>query len=99
LATLGLPQRDVAELLCFTLPPSASPADIARWVERSRALLAQATGRRIDPAEWILGLQSALAELMVDRLAMYAMVDRFRRQRFLPRVVASWMTVYQTLAA
>jgi len=99
LATLGLPQRDVAELLCFTLPPSASPADIARWVERSSALLAQATGRRIDPAEWILGLQSALAELMVDRLAMYAMVDRFRRQRFLPRVVASWMTVYQTLAA
>jgi len=95
LATIGLPQRDVVELLAFVLTPTTSPNEIIHWVERSRRLLARQTGRRIDARDWVLGVRAALAELLVDRLATYAMVDRIRAQRFLPRVVRTWLALYR----
>ena len=93
LATIGLPQRDVAELLCWTLDANATPDEVAGWVERSRVQLARATGARIDSPDWELGFSAALCELLVDRLAMYAMLDRFRPQKYLSRVVRTWMTL------
>jgi Ser/Thr protein kinase RdoA (MazF antagonist) len=93
LATIGIPQRDIAELLCWTLDASVTREEVAMWVERSRAQLSVATGVEIPAAEWDLGFRVALCELLVDRLAMYAMVDRFRPQRYLPRVVRTWMTL------
>src|SRR5207248_4476390 len=48
LATLGVAQRDLAEFLCFVLPPDASLATIARWVERHRVLLARAVDVEIQ---------------------------------------------------
>ncbi|MES2179652.1 MAG: thioester reductase domain-containing protein [Gemmatimonadota bacterium] len=95
LATLGLPQRDLAELLCWTLSADASRADVAVWVERSREQLGAACGTRIDPVEWETGFRAALCELLVDRLAMYAMIDRFRPQPFLPRIVRTWTMLYR----
>ncbi len=44
----------------------------------------------MDPATWSRGFELCLADLMVNRLPMYALVDRFREQNFLPRVVATW---------
>ena len=93
LATIGLPQRDIAELLCWTLDAGATRDDVAGWVERSRVQLAEATGTRIDAHDWQLGFSAALCELLVDRLAMYAMLDRFRPQKYLSRVVRTWMTL------
>jgi hypothetical protein len=93
LATIGLPQRDIAELLCWTLDAAVTREEVATWVERSRAQLVVTSGREIDRADWELGFRAALCELFVERLAMYAMVDRFRPQRYLPRVVHTWMTL------
>jgi thioester reductase-like protein len=93
LATIGLPQRDIAELLCWTLAPSVTKAELAVWIERSRAQLSVAIGTDIPASDWELGFRAALCELLVDRLAMYAMVDRFRPQRYLSRVVRTWMTL------
>jgi hypothetical protein len=90
LATLGAPQRDLAEFLCFVLPPDADRRVVNSLIDRYRRLLAEAADRPIDPDVWRTGLRSALAELLTNRLAFYAMVDRFRRQAFLPRVVRSW---------
>ncbi len=91
LATIGAPQRDLAELLSFVLPPDAGRDAVARWVERYRSLLAVESGVAFPRTEWELGFRAALCELLVDRLSFYAMIDRVRPQRFLPRVVRSWV--------
>src|SRR5262249_38610235 len=90
LATLGPPQRDLAELLCFTLGPSPRRADVVHLAEAHRAALAAAVGRTVDAAGWWQGLRLALGDLLVSRLPMYALVNRVRPQRFLPRVLQAW---------
>ena len=94
LATLGPPQRDIAELLCFVLPADASHETIHGWVERSRSLFNEAARVDVQRAAWERGFSAALCDLLVDRLAMLAMIDRVRPQRFLPRVTAAWLNLF-----
>jgi len=94
LATLGLPQRDLAEFLCFVLPSTAPGATVRWWTERYRALLASATGTVIDRTQWNAGIRPALSDFLVDRLASYAMIDRIRPQRFLTYVTESWLNIH-----
>jgi thioester reductase-like protein len=95
LATLATPQRDLAELLCFVLPASATDATIDYWIERHRAALAHAAAMPIDGSQWRRGFNAAMNELLVNRLAMYALVHSVRRQSFLPRVLATWRRIHQ----
>jgi thioester reductase-like protein len=97
LATLGAPQRDLAEFLSFVLPPDAAAEAVTRWVERYRSLLAAESGVTFPRTEWELGFRAALCEMLVDRLSFYAMIDRVRRQAFLPRVVRSWRNIFVCL--
>jgi aminoglycoside phosphotransferase (APT) family kinase protein len=86
LAALGLPQRDLAEFLCFVAGERArDERTIAALVERHRRALA-AAGGMLDAAEWRAGFALALRQFVVTRLPMYALIHRFRPQRFLPRV-------------
>jgi hypothetical protein len=57
-------------------------------------LLTVGSGTVLPRAEWEAGFRAAMCELLVDRLAFYAMIDRVRPQSFLPRVVRSWMNVF-----
>jgi thioester reductase-like protein len=93
LATVGAPQRDLAEFLCFVLTP-ATIGDAPMWVERHRLALERALKTSIDAVTWTRGFGSALYDLLVNRLATYAMVHRVRPQSFLPRVVATWRLLY-----
>ncbi|HET7216546.1 MAG TPA: thioester reductase domain-containing protein [Vicinamibacterales bacterium] len=95
LATIAAPQRDLAELLCFVLPPSSSDADIDFWIGRHRMQLEEATGHHVDTRVWTAGFRAALYDLMINRLPMYALVHRVRRQSFLPRVVQTWRRLYE----
>ncbi|HTE47150.1 MAG TPA: thioester reductase domain-containing protein [Gemmatimonadaceae bacterium] len=95
LATVGVPQRDLAELLCFVLPVDAPQSEITKWIERHRTLLEAEARKSLRTDAWDVGFRAALCDLLVDRLASYAMVDRIRRQTFLPRVVRSWENIYQ----
>ena len=90
LATLGAPQCDLAHFLCFVLDPGVSRDEAARYVERHRAALAAAAGTRLDPRRWEAGFAAALADLLVNRLMFYVMIDRVRPLRFLPRIVRTW---------
>jgi thioester reductase-like protein len=99
LATIGAPQRDLAEFLCFVLPATVTDGTIDRWVERHRDALERASGETIDRAAWQRGFQAAMNDLLVNRLAMYALVHRIRRQSFLPRVVASWARIHARAGA
>lgn len=94
LSTIGAPQRDLAEFLTFVLPPDASLRAVVRWVERYRSLLSTEAATALPPDEWDAGFSAALCELLVDRLASYAMIDRVRPQSFLPRVVRSWLNIF-----
>lgn len=95
LATIGAPQRDLAELLCFVLPPDVSGREIAFWIERHRRALARETGRSIDAGLWRRGFRASVYDLLINRLAMYALVHRVKRQSFLPRVVRTWRRLYE----
>ena len=95
LATPGAPQRDLAELLCFVLPPDATLEDVVPWIERHRVALQCEQALSIDPDVWREGFRSALYDLLINRLSIYAVVHRVRRQAFLPRVVKAWRNLYQ----
>jgi aminoglycoside phosphotransferase (APT) family kinase protein len=95
LATMGLPQRDLVECLAFMLPERANRDVITRCVEQHRLALARESGVDIARDEWEYGFRAALCDFLVDRLASYAMVDRVRRQAFLPRVARGWLNLYQ----
>ena len=95
LAMMGLPQRDLAECLVFMLPERASREEISRRLEQHRAALERDAGIEIRRDEWEHGFRAALCDFLVDRLASYAMVDRVRRQAFLPRVARGWLNLYQ----
>lgn len=90
LATIGLPQHDLAELLVFTIPEEdANMENIAKFVEYHRLKLEEATGQSIDAEQWMRGFMYAFRDLMVNRLAMYVMAHTFRHFEFMPRVFAS----------
>jgi aminoglycoside phosphotransferase (APT) family kinase protein len=95
LATLGAPQRDLAEFLCFVLPPDTPITAIECWIERHRAAVAEASGASIERHRWWLGFHAAMNDLLVARLAMYALIHRVRPQRFLPRIVATWQRIHR----
>lgn len=95
LATPGAPQRDLAELLCFVLPEDAPAAEVQQWIDYHRLALERETGRPIDCQAWQRGFRAGLYDLMINRLAIYALVHRVRPQHFLPRVVLTWRHLYE----
>jgi len=95
LATLDLPQRDLAELLCFVLSPGASREEAAGYVELHRAELERLSGTRLDRASWERGVGLALRQLVLSRLPLYVVYHRIRRQEFLPRVMATWRRLFR----
>jgi len=94
LATVGAPQRDLAEFLCFVLT-SDTVGDAPLWVERHRLALQKESRTSIDVELWTRGFKSALYDVLINRLATYAVVHRVRPQSFLPRVVATWRRLYE----
>ncbi|MGE0433329.1 MAG: phosphotransferase [Planctomycetota bacterium] len=89
LATLLPPQHDVAELMAFVLAPDA-PLELAdRMAGSARVALQAATGRTIDAAQWREGIGLSLADLAVNRMALYLMAHTFRHYGFLERTVES----------
>lgn len=94
LATIGAPQRDVVEFLCFTLDSGCARAAFERHVEDHRVRLAAGLGTPIEPDVWQAGVRSALGDFLIRRLAFYVLVHRVRAQRFLPRVIRTWAHLY-----
>jgi hypothetical protein len=95
LARIGMPQHDLAELLCFVLPHGAGAEDLARWQELHRLELSTRAGVAIDRAAWRRGFVLALQHLAIDRLPFYALAYRFKPREYLPRVVGNWMRLHE----
>ena len=100
LAAIGTPMRDLAELLCFVSPHDirARPS-IEDLIDRHAGRFAAGAGVPVDRAAWHAAFGAALAEFLVDRLSVYAMVHRVRPQRFLPRVLRTWSELHSLFPA
>jgi NADP-dependent 3-hydroxy-3-methylglutaryl-CoA reductase len=86
LATLHLPQRDLAELLAFTLSPLATEAEVERHLEIHRNALEEAAETALDPEQWRLGYRLALRDFEITRLQLYMMGHVHHEYGFLDRL-------------
>jgi hypothetical protein len=89
LATLHLPQHDVAELLAFVLTPRVTREEVAHWVELHRRAVAQSggAGAVASAATWREGFTLAARDLLVNRMGLYLMGHTQRHYAFLPRAL------------
>jgi len=99
LATTGLPQHDLAELLCFVLPAETDQATLLHYLELHRMALQSASGCDIDRSFWKEGFRLSLYDLMINRLPAYAMIHHFNRQRFLERVICTWKGLFDVVSS
>ena len=95
LAALGIPQRDLAEFLCFVLPPDHDKSESMHYIEHHRKTLERASGRVIDPDSWLHGFQLALFDLVINRIPMYTLIHRLRPQCFLQRMTQTWHALFK----
>ncbi len=94
LATLGVPQHDLAELLVFALPSSADQGWVVRLIERHHDRLVERVGARWSAAEWQRGFALSLNHLLIDRLSMYALPHAFKPLPYLSRILGNWMRLH-----
>ena len=93
LCAIAPPQRDLAELLCFTVPAAEAATRGPGFLALHRMELERETGRVIDPESWQEGFRLALAEFMLRRLSLYGMLHMHVPQGYLPRVVRCWQAL------
>jgi hypothetical protein len=86
LATIHLPQHDLAELLSFVLPPDVPKDIVDHHVEVHRSVLEKASGKTIDPVQWRHGFNLALCDIAINRHMLYVMAHTFRHYPFMERV-------------
>ncbi|MGV8991522.1 MAG: thioester reductase domain-containing protein [Thiobacillus sp.] len=94
LATQGVPQHDLAELLCFIWHSDMTQADLSALLDTNRVALSRASGEKIDALEWRAGFALALRHLLINRLALYTLMHRFRPLAYLPEVMRNWKRLY-----
>lgn len=94
LATLHVPQHDLAELLTFVLTPEVSLEEVKYYIEFHRLALESEVGDRINPEQWLDGYKYSLYDLAVNRIPMYVMAHTFRHYSFMERV---YKTLYHLI--
>jgi hydroxymethylglutaryl-CoA reductase (NADPH) len=91
LATIHVPQSDLAEFLIFILQPGQfSSKAIERCVEYHRGALERESGTRIDATAWREGFRCAVYDQILFRFQTYLMFHSARPFGFLERT-------YQTI--
>ena len=89
LATLGVPQHDLAELLCYVLTPQSTSDEVDRWITRHRQALERETGTTISADDWRTGFRLSLFDLALNRFALTIAAHTFRHYGFMERVAAT----------
>jgi hypothetical protein len=68
-ASIQLPQRDLVEILSYTIGEGTTDADIARYLEAARLQLAESARTAVDPREWLEGCRYSIRDFHVNRMA------------------------------
>lgn len=87
LATLHLPQHDLAELLCFVFNEEVDRSALDYYLEIHRCALEESSSRSIDVRAWREGYRYALYDLCINRMGLYLMGHTVRRYSFMKRVL------------
>jgi len=91
LATVHVPQRDLAEVLASTTGIGATPGDVTAALDRHRTRLEAESGIALDPVVWRRGYRLALQDLLTVRLPLLLMAHTFRQYDFIePLVKGAW---------
>lgn len=83
LATIGIAQRDLAELLAFTLSHDVTYEELNSYVEFHRRSIEALTGRGVDRDQWVRGFELALLDFILQRLPIYVIAQSFKKVPFL----------------
>ncbi len=89
LSTIHIPQRDLAEFLCFVMTEQATKAEIDAYLELHRVTLENQIGKAIDPEIWFRGFQLSLYDFAIGRFMFYVMAHTFRHYPFMQRVATT----------
>jgi hydroxymethylglutaryl-CoA reductase (NADPH) len=89
LATLHVPQHDVAELLAFVLSPAVDEREVEHYVELHRRLVAEAGAAVPDAREWRAGFALAARDLLINRFGLYLMGYTVHQWDFIARTLAT----------
>ncbi|MBS9436207.1 3-hydroxyacyl-ACP dehydratase [Photorhabdus noenieputensis] len=87
LSTLHLPQRDLAELLAFSLDQQSDADKVAYYIELHRVELEQKSGLSLDPINWRRGYELALRDLWMRRIPLYMMAHNVVGYPFMERTM------------
>ena len=87
LATVQVPQRDLADLLAHVLGPDARTESVDHFLEFHRRALESATGATFDAEVWRRGYQLCLAEFSINRLPVIALSQRWLPLPWFDRLV------------
>lgn len=94
IAAVGPPQRDLAELLCFTWKAGMGIQHLLGVLDRSRRLLEAETGHKISYEIWCIGFKLALNYFLISRLPLYVMIENLAPMSFLSTTISNWMELY-----
>ncbi len=97
LAGLGIPQHDLAEFLCYVLPPDCQKKEVLKWIHLHQECLETLTGESINFSTWLKGFQVSLFDLLIHRFSVYTLVHRFHPQPYLPRILNTWQRLHDLL--
>lgn len=89
LALVDLPQRDLAELLTFSLHSGEDDAIVGQLVEAHRRRLSEAAGVELDPDAWWEGFRIELRFEAINRLALQCVFRIDFALGYTPRIVAN----------
>ncbi|MCP4623506.1 MAG: hypothetical protein GY850_08240 [bacterium] len=89
LTQIDIPQRDLVEMLTFTVTPETSDDTVAALVERHRASVEHASGVRINRAEWREGVRCEIMLEAINRLALHVLMLEKFEQGFETRINAA----------
>jgi len=89
LATVQVPQHDLAELLTFVTTEATAPDEIDAYIELHRKALSELIGRDLAKDEWRRGYELCLHDLAINRIAMYLMAHTFKYYNFMDHIVAN----------
>ncbi|KPA12732.1 3-hydroxy-3-methylglutaryl-coenzyme A reductase [Candidatus Magnetomorum sp. HK-1] len=90
LATIHIPQYDLAEFLIFVLQPEKISKDIVwTYVENYYNYLDKEVSLQIDLTKWKEGFKYCVWEYAIYRMGMYLMAHSRRDYKFMKRIVKS----------
>ena len=95
LASVHVPQHDLAEFLAFVLPPDVGASEVEHYVELHRRVLAQSACVILPREDWTRGYLLSLKDLVVNRQALYFLAHSLSECGFFPRIALTLRRLHE----